>query len=266
MKTMLQISRTKNRWRSLTSFRIFSVGIIIIVLFFIFISGSARSLAIDFFVPFLKIGNFFHINFNKLPKFFIEKNHLIAENNVLSEKLNQVNLVYASLEVLKEENQKLRNELGLKPHFSFITAAVIARPPQIPMDSLLLDRGSDDGLKLGDQVFLSENILIGRIALISSKTATIAMTSSADFISYGYVSRTEESFEIKGAGGGFMEANVPIDFDIKENDKIISQGSADYLIAVVSSVEEDKSAGLKSVLMSLPINFDKIRVAFVPRQ
>lgn len=266
MKTTLQTNRTKSRWQNLTPLKVFGVGIFVAVLFFVFVSKSAHSLITDFFVPFFKIGNFFYVNFEKFPKFFSDKNYLIAKNDALSEELNRVRLVDINLEILKEENRRLRKELELKPNFDFIASTVIAKPPQIPMDSLFLDKGTNDGLKLGDQVFLSENILIGRIVLISDKTATVATNSSANFLSFGYVFRTEESLEIRGAGGGFMEAKVPIDFDIKENDKIINQGSASYLIAIVSSIEEDKSAGFKNILMSLPISLDKINIAFFSKK
>jgi hypothetical protein len=69
--------------------------------------------------------------------------------------------------------------------------------------------------------------------------------------------------EIKGVGGGGMEARAPIDFDIAVGDKIMVGGSFISLSAVVGVVEEDKSSGFKNIFMSLPVNVSKINVVFV---
>jgi hypothetical protein len=75
--------------------------------------------------------------------------------------------------------------------------------------------------------------------------------------------RTNELLEIVGAGGGSMQAKLPIDFDIMLQDKIMLSSFPNYIIAVASAIEEDQSSGFKKVLFSLPIDMSTKRLLFV---
>jgi len=213
--------------------------------------------------PLFKTGGYFYNTVGWIPKFFSDKNMIIEENkNLLSEKENY-RLIMVDYESIKYENQKLRDELEVKPAGNFITASVVARPPQMPLDSLLLDRGTEDGINNGDFVLVGERILIGRVAKATGNKAVVALSSFANVASYGCIARTNEPLEIKGMGGGNIEAKIPIDFDIVVGDKIMVNNSFNYLVAVVGSTEEDRSSGFKDILMSLPVNISKINIVFI---
>lgn len=248
---MYQIKPAKQSLFNRNYLKIFAVFFLISILVFLLsFLGSTRFLITGALSPFLKTGNYFY-NFLSL----INKNET---DLTTSEQIKMIDY-----ESLKQENEKLRAELKLKLNPNFITAPIIAKPPQVPLDSLYLEKGSDAGIKNGDFVLVGDRILIGRIVKVSKNKSTAALNSFAGSLSYGFVSRTDESLETKGAGGGNMEAKVPIDFDIVIGDKIMTNGSFNYLIAVVGAIEEDRSAGFKNILMSLPVNISKINFVFV---
>jgi len=242
------------------------LGIFLIIIFFIFligISNSVRSIMSDAFSPLLKIGNSFYGGLNQIPKFFYDKNKLIKENNDLWSEIENMNVNIADYESIKYENQKLREDLKIKPIGNFVTSSIIAKPPQIPLDSLFLDRGIVDEIDKNYLVLAGERVLIGKIVEVYNNKSTAALNSFAGMITYGFVSRTDEPLEITGAGGGSIEARVPIDFDIVVGDKIMTGGSLYYLVAIVGLVEKDESSGFKNVLMSLPIDISKINTVFI---
>jgi cell shape-determining protein MreC len=222
-----------------------------------------RSLISDVLSPLFKTGNFFYETLEKVPKFFSDKNKLIEENKNLSSEIENLHLDIADHESIKDENQKLREELKIKPVGDFISASILAKSPQIPLDTLFLDKGTADGINKGDLVLTGERVLVGKIVEISKNKATATLNSFAGAVSYGFVSRTNEPLEIKGVGGGSIEAKVPIDFDISVGDKIIVGGSLNFLAAIVGVVEEDTSSGFKNILMSLPTDISKINIVFV---
>jgi len=264
MKTMYQIKPTRQNLFSRNFLKITAVFLLILALVLTFnFSSSARSLVSNALSPLFKTGNFFYNNLNQVPKFFLDKNKLMAENQKLLDELENNRLDAIDYESVKYDNQKLRKELGLKPAADFISAAVIAKPPQIPLDSLFLDRGAEDGINKGDLVLVSERILIGKIVEVSKNKSTVALNSLAGAVSYGLVARTGEPLEIKGIGGGNIEAKVPIDFDIVVGDKIIVGNSFNYLVAITGVVEEDRSSGAKNILMSLPANISKTNIVFI---
>lgn len=196
------------------------------------------------------------------PFFNIGSGIYIGEDAVSQAKYN-LEVESADYNALKSENEILREALRLRPSEEAISAPVIARPPQVPLDTLLLGAGEDDGLKEGDMVLAGDRVLVGQIVKISRNTATVKLNSFAGNISYGFSERTLEPIEMQGVGGGSMEVRVPIDFDILVSDKIMTEGGKAYLIAGVAGVEEDRSLGFKKVLMALPVNISKSNIVFI---
>lgn len=251
----------KNYGKNVAKILIVTISIVIFAaLLNIFGFRSALS---NLFSPFMKVGNNFYGSVNETPKNFSSKEELISENEKLANEIENSRLAAVDYEAIKSENQKLRDQLGIKPEGDFITASIMAKSPQIPTDSLLVDGGLSDGVKEGDLVFASEKTIIGRIVKTTKSKSTVALNSFADVVSYGVVERTGEPLEIKGHGGGFIETKVPIDFDIVLGDKIMSNGIPQNVIAIVGVVEEDESSGFKNIMMSLPANVSKISAVFI---
>lgn len=242
-----------------------SLSIVALILIF-GLSGSVRSLSSDFFSGFFQSGSRLLSGVGLVPKFLSDKNKLIAENEKMSEEIESHHLDLIDYESLKNENRNLRETLRLKPVGEFMAAMVIARPPQIPLDSLFIDRGGEDGLQVGDLVLGSDRVLIGRIVQVSKRRATVALSSFAGVTSYGFLERTNEPLEVLGVGGSSLEVRVPIDFDIVVGDKMMTQGTSAYSVAVSQLIEEDSSSGFKRVLLSLPVNISKVNTVFIETQ
>lgn len=264
MKMTFQIKHTEQNsfGRSFFKILIIFLPILAVVLIFNFFDSS-RSWVSNFFSPFLKTGDYFYNNLGQIPDFFSSRNKLIKENKNLSDQIENDRLNLIDYESAKSENQKLREALKIKPLGDAITANIIAKSPQIPLDSLFLDKGSNDGLNIGDFVLSSERILVGKIVKLSKNRATVALNSFAGAVSFGYVDRTNEPLEIKGSGGGNIEAKAPIDFDIVVGDKIMLGGSVNFLAAIVGVIETDQSSGFKNILLSLPVDISKTNIVFM---
>jgi rod shape-determining protein MreC len=261
---IFQIKHTKHDSFNRNFLKIFTIFLLILVCILIFsVLGSTRSLVANVFSPFLKVGDYFYQGFGQITKSFYDKNKLIEDNKNLSDQIENNSLNLIDYESIKSENEKLREALKMKPAGNFIAANIIAKSPQIPLDSLFIDKGSADGLSLADPVLSGERILIGRIVKLTNNRATVALNSFAGVVSFGYVARTNEPLEIKGAGGGSIEAKAPIDFDIVAGDKILVSGTLAYSVAVVGAVEEDRSSGFKNILLSLPVDISKTNIVFV---
>lgn len=262
---MLQIKHTNKQSVLSRNFSkiLFVFAVVMLPIFIFSTYGPAASLLSSAMSPFLKAGDYFYSGLSKVPKIFSSKSELLEENRRLMEELGNSDILRSDYESIKYENQKLREDLMIKPSGDFMAAMVLARPPQVPLDSMVINKGSDDGLKEGDMVLAGERTLIGKIAKISKNRSNVVLNSFAEVISYGYVARTEEPIEVKGDGGGNIQARVPIDFDIKEGDKIMVGGSASFAAAIVGIIEKDESLGFKEVFMSLPVSVSKINTVFV---
>lgn len=259
-----QTKHINNRPPPNNFFRIFLILFLTTVLVLAFsITNPLSFFVFNTFSPLFKIGDYFYETFSQVPIIFSDKNKIIAENKKLSDELENMRLNLIDYESIQYENDRLHQELNLKPEGNFIGAKVIAKPPQIPLDSLLVDKGTEDGLSEGDVALASKRVLIGKVVKVFKNRATIALSSFSSATSNGYVERTGEPLDIKGLGGGSIQAKVPIDFDIALQDKIMLEGSRSYAIAVVNIIENDSASGFKNILMSLPANIPKTRIIFI---
>lgn len=250
---------SKKSWSKYLVFFVF-----LVLLFFIFNrSATSSTLASKFFSPFFKVGNFMYTNVLHVPRFFSDKELLLDRNLELETEVDKLRAGLIEYEILKSENEELKKVIGIRPAPDSIVSFIVAKSPQIPFDTLLLDRGSQDGVKVGDRVFTSEKVEVGKIVKVSSTRSTVALNSYAEAVSYGSIERTQEPIELRGMGGAGLRARVAIDFDIVLQDKIMTLGLPRSILAVASSIEEDRADGFKEIYFSLPAPISRIDVVFI---
>lgn len=263
MKTIYQLKPNENKRNLASEARTrFVMPVVILLVVVVLSSSPLGQMTVEFFYSALKIGNHFYENIPYLPGLVSDRKDLLEENRNLYEEMEKLRLELADYETVAEENERLYIELGLKPKTEFVGAKIVGKPPQAPLDSILIDRGGADGIKIGDIVLASDRAMIGRIAKISDNNSIVALSSISGFVLYGYVERTGEPISAEGVGGG-IRSRVPIDFDITREDKIVFEGSRVFLAARVASVEDDRVAGFKEVFLSLPASVAKIRFVFI---
>ncbi len=264
MKTIYQLKPNDKNRNRLENKKL-KLGISLIILFFVLFASSSdfsgtASVVLD---PFFRVGNFIYEKIPFVPDFFRDRKFLIEKNRELFERVENLNLDLISYETILEENKRLYSELGLRPEGSFLGSKIIAKPPQVPTDSIVIDRGSGDVIDVGDIVLAGSRIMIGRVVSVSDKNAVVALSSLSNTLSYGYIERTGEAIDLEGVGGGSMRARVPIDFDIKLEDKVLIEGTRVYVAAIAASIEVDQSSGFEEILFKLPANIGRARVVFV---
>jgi rod shape-determining protein MreC len=95
-----------------------------------------------------------------------------SENDILKQKVQELELEIKGTQDLTAENDRLRSLLDLKENskYKVLTARIIGRDPSIWFDSSIINRGSLDGVKLNMPV-VSDGGLIGRVTAVGPLTA-----------------------------------------------------------------------------------------------
>jgi rod shape-determining protein MreC len=95
-----------------------------------------------------------------------------SENDILKQKVQELELEIKGKADLTAENDRLRSLLNLKEtsKYKILTARVIGRDPSVWFDSSIINRGSLDGVKLNMPV-VSDGGLIGRVTAVGPLTA-----------------------------------------------------------------------------------------------
>ena len=140
------------------------------------------------------------------------------------EKLKNKTLMSENLALieLKKENEILRKalEIGFKKDFKFIFAQVIGK--DISQDSILIDQGSKDGIKVGLPVISQQKTLVGKISQVYENFSKVMLISNKESSFDAKITDTETYGIVKGKG------NFELYFDLVPKDQKISEG--DFLV------------------------------------
>lgn len=188
------------------------------------------------------------------------KKDLYKQNIALKAALAEKEHTLAGTDVVREENEDLKNILGrVNKDSTIVLSAILAKPNQTPYDTLIIDRGEDDGLVPDDLVFAQGNILVGEIESVEAKTAKVILFSTPGNISQVVLGATGKYFNARGQGGGTIEVEVSREVEVKEGDMFFYPGLDNTLVGVAKKIEFDPRDSFKRVIMKSPVNIQEER-------
>lgn len=196
---------------------------------------------------------------------------LIKENIFLKNERDFFRGEYFKILELKQENDFLRKALSLNPKESkkIIFADTLSLDPFQAGDSLLINKGVKDGIKVGNTVILSGNILVGRVKEVASKESRVALITSAQ----SKITAVSEDGGAKGVITGSASGALNLDLVLKEAELrsgqvILSSGldgffERGFLVGEVSKVISNDSAPFKKALVRPFFNIKDLKQVFV---
>lgn len=189
----------------------------------------------------------------------------------------QVAELEASLAGRDEEhldNLRLRELLGLRNRAPFartVTAEVIATSPSPLFRSLRLDRGSDDGLNLGDAVVDPKGV-VGRIAAIGSDYADVMLVVDANSSLDILIQRTRSRARVRGQGGD-NNFNLDVEHlgrtvDLEPGDVLVTSGLGSVfpkglVVGVVTAVTRGKFGLYQTAEVEPRVDFRRLEGVLV---
>lgn len=140
------------------------------------------------------------------------------------------------LDYLRAENALLREVLG-QSNEARIAAGVIGRPTALPYDVLMLDKGSDDGIKVDTPVYTGNNTVIGFIAATYPNTSLVALLSTPGFSSTAYIFGPNIYTTAVGIGGGITRIHVPQGISLNIGDLVVLPSMSAGIYGKVSAID-----------------------------
>ena len=151
----------------------------------------------------------------QLDEITLERDQLAAEN--------------ARLREMVEENSELRNQLGFQeahPELTAVTATVIGRDPEGIEKFILIDRGSNDGIRVGMAV-VSPNFLVGEVTEVDENRSRVLLMIDAGFQTGARLQMSRGTGIVYGlwqAGGRAEMRHIPIDTEVNPDEVIVTSG------------------------------------------
>ena len=212
----------------------------------------------------------------------ISKLHNIYEEyQILENKVQETDSIKAKNAELEDEVDKLQKTLELNQVLSkdaYLNATVVNRNLGYWYNTITIDKGSKNGVKVDMPVVVSEG-LIGKVSKVTNFNSTVKLLTSDDvnnkisvkisvdgkkclwFIS-GY-DKSSRSFIVEG---------IADNTEIKEGDMVLTTGMGDIfpsgiLVGKVSKITKDNFDLARTVEVKSDVNFDDIRyVTILKRQ
>jgi cell shape-determining protein MreC len=233
--------------------------VVIILLFFrppVFL----RTAVFEIGRPVWFVSNKIETTFASTVALFRSKQSLLNENQVLQNTLASMSAENHTVSALQATNAAL---LGLNESSSTprLLAGVLVAPPETPYDTLIIDRGSEDGIALHDRVFASENIALGVISGVNRHTSEVLLFSAPNVATPVTLLVATSSIALSaiGQGGSNFILTVPRGTEIATGTPIILRGSATVLLGTVGEAFEKPADSFETVLAVSPVALRSLR-------
>jgi len=224
-----------------------AMGVIILLIFLHFIRflHPVENLVLIATRPAEKL---FSQGFDRADNFFrllISIRDLSRENKNLRAENDRLLAENVNLQEIKNENIFLREQLGLKEKMGItgISAEVIGRNSDNLIQSIKINRGEAQGIKLGAAVVFGKEFLVGRVIEVFYNTANVLLITDQNSVVNGLTADGRVSGNVRGQHGlGIAMEMIPQTENVKIGEAVLSSGlSEDFpkglLIGEVVKVE-----------------------------
>jgi rod shape-determining protein MreC len=169
---------------------------------------------------------------------------------------------YEELELENIRLKKFVNFTSQAPN-AYIAARVIARDPSPWFQTVMIDKGMEDGLKKGSPAMVSEGI-VGQVVEVSGKYSRILLITDRNSAVDAFV----QNSRVRGIVKGNNEDNCSFVYtlrkdDVREEEIIVTSGldqvfPKGLMIGRVLSVTKDQSHLFQDVSIETSVDFEKI--------
>ncbi len=212
------------------------------------------------FRPIFVFGNNIGEKVSELGVYFYSKESLSAENVSLKERISEKSSQMENYNTILAENTGLKEILGRKPERKdFLLSAILSKPDKSLYDTLVLDAGSNLGVKIGARIFALGNIPLGYIAEVYSNTSRAILYSNPRENTEVVVSGRDTFMELLGRGGGNFEMILPRDFSIPVGTEATLPGMNPYVVASVKTIISDPRDSYQKALLISPVNVFELK-------
>ncbi len=186
-----------------------------------------------------------------------ENSRLQAQVIQLQQQLNESQILYSLLDFARA-----------RPENVYVASAVIGRDPSPFLQYILIDSGSDDGLRKGMPV-VTEQGLVGRVDAVIAKAARVQLLNDAGSSINVKLRETKADGLMRGSVAGDITVEmIPQDAIVTEGDIILTSGlggnyPADVLIGQITGIHKLETDLFQSATIQSAVDFANLKAVLV---
>ncbi len=201
---------------------------------------------------------------------FQEISNLRDQNKELEKKITGLEIDRSLIKELEQENSLLKRELGFieeNKDEELIPAKIVEREPTTFRDSVIVDRGSGDGV-LPKMAVVSGGVLVGQVAEVYQNQAKIILVTSKDSIVQAMMQNSRAKGILRGGISGLYLENISQDVDFAPGEYVVTSGLGGTLKQgiLIGEAKESQSyfSGIfKNIFVEPVADLSKLELVFI---
>ncbi len=194
----------------------------------------------------------------------------LSPQQQLQQENNQLRVQLAQMQEMKKDNQALHDQFQTTTPTpqKLLPAGVIGVQPTY----MLIDKGSSDGVHLGDVVVVKDN-LIGSIAKVTPHISQVMLLTDSSTSFTAHTSKTSANGLVRSIDGGtVIFTNVVLSDKLEKNDIILTKGDRDatghgyppkLIVGKITSIDKQASNLFQAAKLDSLVNVSDLRMVFV---
>lgn len=176
------------------------------------------------------------------------------------------------VKLLSDENDELKKQLNFiqKSETQHILANVVGKEVLSTDQTFIIDRGSNDGIKVDQPVIVGEGILIGKITKVDENISIIRLLNdNRSRIGASIINQNKSIGVVEGGFGISLKMNlIPRDEIVLVGDKVITSGlemsiPRGLFIGTVAVVENEPYKPFQQAILTPGTDLGKITIVTV---
>lgn len=244
---------------------VFAGVALLVLLFILFEFTSLRASVTSLFhiitLPLSKIES---VATNEVVSVVSSKRSLLREIENLKTNIEETNVLLHNAEEIKKENELLKETLGRSGGEHLLLGYVLAKPNRSPYDTMLVDVGEEEGVRVGMRVRAYGESPIGMVAETFPKTALIRLFSSPHQETSVVIGEKQIPGVAIGIGGGNFRMLLPRDATVSLGDTIFLPGEETRILGIVERIDKYEGDTFAKIFFKSIVNpYDLSRVFIV---
>ena len=186
--------------------------------------------------------------------------------------LTQLDTLTAKNKLLEKDNEDLRAQLNFKTKnkFNLLGAEIVAKNIQTNDQVVILNRGSDDGVQIGQPIITNDGILVGKIIKTQNDISFARLLNDNQSKIAATITNSDHSLGVVEGGFGLsIKMNfIPRNENVTIGDEIITSGIEQdtprgLVIGKVAAVENQSYQPFQEAVITPSIEYQKVNLVSI---
>lgn len=231
---------------------------------------DTQRIAIEIFAPIQKGVFVITSPFKKAYLYIANFGTVYGQNKELKKEVKELRQAILSLKTFEEENKRLRELLAFKKknEFETISAQVIGKSATNWRYTIIIDRGSKDGIKKNMPVIVADG-LVGQVTEVSGYASQVKLIIDPKSGVGAQLLESRETGIVEGEVGGNLSLSfITREANINKGDAVVTSGLGGLYpkgiyIGLVEEVDQKSYSLYKEIIVSSPIDFSKLEEVMI---